>query len=97
MRNQRTLSHNLIWQQTTRFGLSPDSTNGLFHAFVKFYVSKMTPFDTTQRSVFMALHENLCVRNALFSFCSANVLAEKDCSMLLGKFMWQSQSDAVRH
>jgi hypothetical protein len=95
MHNLRPLTHNFSKQQGKRFLACWSCQNGLFRRGEKNYASKMMPFDAAPGASSQCSMNGYVSKNNVFSFCERTALVEKNSSMLLGKFMWQSQFSAI--
>jgi hypothetical protein len=96
MHNQRALTHNFSLQQVEHLLVCQERQNGFFRQGEKNYASKMTTFKAAPEASSRCHMNGYASENNVFSFCERMALVEKNGSMLLGKFMWQSQFDAVR-
>jgi predicted metal-binding protein len=91
MHNQRTLTHNFSLQQVKCFLACRERQNGLFRQSEKNYATKMMTFEDASEASSRCHMNGYVSENGVFLFCKRMALVEKNGSMLLGKFMWQSQ------
>ncbi len=91
----RTLTHNFSKQQAKRFLACWDRQNDLLSICKKIYASKMKTFGAAPQASSRCHMNDYVSENSVFLFCKRMALVVKNGSILLGKFMWQSQFSAT--
>ena len=89
------LTHIFSVQQKKHLFEHQDRQNSLFRQCEKIYVSKMMRFETASGASSLISMNGYVSENSVFLFCERMAVVEKNGSMLLGKFMRQSQFDAT--